>query len=67
MKDLEEVSRPMPSWRVQQTFVPMEAASRSFVALSRNAPSRFLRMTIRYEGAICGPTEVGPFIALPQH
>ena len=22
MKDLEVVSRPMPSWRVQQTFVP---------------------------------------------
>jgi len=26
MKDLEVVSPPMPSWRVQQTFVPMEAA-----------------------------------------
>jgi len=38
MKDLEVVSRPMPSWRVQQTFVPMRAASRSFLALSRRVP-----------------------------
>ena len=35
MKDLEVVSRPMLSWRVQQTFVPMEVPSMSFVALSR--------------------------------
>jgi len=35
MKDLEVVSRPVLSWRVQQTFVPMEAASTSFVALGR--------------------------------
>jgi len=35
MKDLDVVSRPMLPWRVQQTFVTMEAASRSFVALGR--------------------------------
>jgi len=36
MKDLEVVSRPMPSWRVQQTFVPMEAAG-SLAALGISA------------------------------